>query len=159
MQIYLLRHGIAEDAPLGKRDAERALTLDGKKKLRGVLRRAKEAGVSPHIILSSPYLRALETAEIARSVLAPHAQIVRCQALVPSARPEEAWAEIRLHRDETQVMCSSHEPLCSFLASYLLRSPSLEIDFKKGALLRVDVESAAAHPRGILRWMLAPKLA
>ncbi len=159
MQIYLLRHGIAEDALLGKRDAERALTLDGKKKLRGVLRRAKEAGVSPSVILSSPYLRAMETSEIVRSVLAPHAHILRCQQLVPSARPEDAWEEIRLHRDQAQVLCSSHEPLCSFLAGYLLRSPNLEIDFKKGALLRVDVENAAVHPRGILRWMLAPKLA
>jgi phosphohistidine phosphatase len=75
------------------------------------------------------------------------------------ARAEDAWDEIRIHGDHAQVLCASHEPLCGALAGYLLRSPSLEIDFKKGALLRIDVESAAPRPRGVLKWMLSPKLA
>ena len=63
MEIYLLRHGIAESrAPS---DAERDLTEEGRQKVREVTRMAARAGVSPALVLSSPYRRALETAKIA----------------------------------------------------------------------------------------------
>ena len=62
MQIYLLRHGIAEDAKPGRPDSERALTDEGRAKLRRVLKRARTADVTPSLILSSPYRRAMETA-------------------------------------------------------------------------------------------------
>jgi len=159
LQIYLLRHGIAEDAPAGKRDADRALTVEGKKKLRGILKRAEEAGVAPGLILSSPYVRALQTAEMARAALSPQAMIARTQALTPEAQPEDAWEEIRLHSDQPQILCASHEPLCGRLAAHLLKCPALEIDFKKGAIVRIDVENSGPRPRGVLKWMLAPKLA
>lgn len=159
MEIYLLRHGIAEDAPAGKKDDERVLTPEGKKRLRAVLKRAQAAGVAPDLILTSPYLRARQTAAAAQAVLAPAAMIAETRALTPMARPEDAWDEIRIHGDYAQVLCASHEPLCGALAGYLLRCPALEIDFKKGALMRIDVESAAPRPRGALKWMLCPKLA
>jgi phosphohistidine phosphatase len=159
MEIYLLRHGIAEDGRAGTKDAERRLTAEGKKKLRAVLKRAQLAGAAPELILTSPYVRARQTAEIAQAVLAPDALVAETRALTPMARAEEAWEEIRIYGDRAQVLCASHEPLCGVLAGYLLRSPALEIDFKKGALMRVDVESAAPRPRGTLKWMLCPKLA
>ena len=148
MEIYLLRHGVAEDAPSGKKDAERALTPEGRKKLRAVLKRAQSSGFKPEVILTSPYMRARQTAEIARTVLAPGALIAETRALTPMVRPEEAWDEIRIYGDHAQLLCSSHEPLCGALAGYLLRSPALEIDFKKGTLMRIDVESGAPRPRG-----------
>ena len=69
MQIYLLRHGIAENASPGQPDSERALTAEGREKLRRVLKRARSAEVNPGAILSSPYKRALETAEVAAEAL------------------------------------------------------------------------------------------
>jgi len=65
MQIHLGRHGIAEDAKPGGSDAERKLTEEGKQKLRRVLKRARDTGVSPSLIATSPLVRAAETAEIA----------------------------------------------------------------------------------------------
>ena len=64
MRIYVLRHGIAEDAPPGGSDSDRALTLEGRRKLRGVLEHARRAGVVPDIILTSPLKRAVETADL-----------------------------------------------------------------------------------------------
>ena len=69
------------------------------------------------------------------------------------------WEEIRLHRDEPELMLVGHEPLFSSLASYLLNAPSLRLDFKKGAVLRVDFETLAAKPHGTLRWFFVAKLA
>jgi phosphohistidine phosphatase len=158
VQIYLLRHGIAEDAAAGVRDAERALTPEGKRRLRAMLRRARTAGVEPSLILTSPYRRARETAELARAALARNALLVGSDVLTPMADPAAAWDELRIHADEEQVLCASHEPLCGRLAAYLLRSPELTLEFKKGAMVRIDVERAGPRPRGVLKWMLAPRL-
>lgn len=159
MQIYLLRHGIAEDGKPGHPDSDRALTGEGRDKLRRVLKRARAADVAPGLILSSPYKRALETAEIAAEVLEYKAKIVRTRALVPDASPHDTWEEIRSHKDECALLLASHEPLMSSLAALLLNSPALTVDMKKAALLRVDVDRAGAQPRGILKWMLTPALA
>ena len=159
MQIYILRHGIAEDPVAGQRDSERALTPEGRRKLQSSLKRAAEAGVAPTLILTSPYKRAVQTAQIAMKALGFAGDILQTQALTPDADPLVAWEELRLHRDHAQILCSSHEPLCGRLAAFLLNAPSLEIDYKKGTLTRVDIATAGPRPRGVLKWMLAPKLA
>ena len=69
MEIYILRHGIAEEAHGGMRDADRALTPEGAKKLQHVLRRARAIDVQPPVILTSPYRRARETAQVAAEAL------------------------------------------------------------------------------------------
>jgi phosphohistidine phosphatase len=159
MELYILRHGIAEDAPGGQPDSERALTPDGKKKLRAVLRVAKEAKVSPSLILTSPYKRAVQTAQLAAEILGYKRDLFRTKALLPSASPSEAWNEIRVHQEDSQVLLAGHEPLFGLLSAYLLGCRELQIDFKKGALLRVDVDRFHGEPRGVLKWMLVPRLA
>ena len=159
MELFLLRHGIAEDAGPGVPDAERALTRDGKDKLRRVLKRAAQAGVKPTLILSSPLQRARETAEIAAEVLDYAGEIVRTPALSPQASPADAWMEARSHANEESILLASHEPLMSALLAFLLNSPGLRTDFKKGALARVMVESAGPTPRCEFKWLITAALA
>ena len=154
MQIYLLRHGVADDGKPGRPDTERALTGEGRDKLRRVLKRARTADCSPSLILTSPYLRAVQTAEIAADVLGYRKELVNTQALVPEASADDVWQEIRVHRGESAILLASHEPLMSTVAAYLLRSPALQVDMKKGAIIRVDTERFPAEPHGILKWML-----
>ena len=78
----------SEDARPGQADADRALTREGKQKLRALLRRLARGGVRPALILTSPYLRARQSAEIARDVLAPDAMIVPARALSPGSTPQ-----------------------------------------------------------------------
>lgn len=159
MEIYLLRHGIAEDPKPGSPDASRALTPEGKKKLREVLQLAGSGGLSPAVILTSPLRRALETAEIAAKELGCKNPPIQTKALSPSGGSEQIWQEIRNHRNAAQVLLSGHEPLLSITAAYLLGSLSLALDFKKGAIVRIDVEQPGPIPRGVLKWMLTPRLA
>jgi len=159
MEIYLLRHGIAEDAAPGRPDAERALTAPGRQKLRRVLARAKEAKVEPDLILSSPYRRALETAEVAVESLGYRGKIVPTETLVPNADPRDTWTEIRAYKSESSVLLASHEPLMSTLLAFLLNTPSLMVDFKKAALARVDCDRFGPEPHGTLKWMLTPATA
>lgn len=158
MQIYLLRHGIAEDGHPGRPDSERALTDEGRTRLRRVLKRARSADVNPSLILSSTYKRAVETAEIAVDVFRYRGDLVKSAAFVPDSSPEQAWQELRLYAGEAAVLVAGHEPLMSATVAYLLNSPSLLVDMKKAALVRIDVERPAAEPRGVLKWMLTPAL-
>ena len=159
MQIYILRHGIAEVATRGMSDADRALTAEGTKKLRTVLKAAKAIGVEPDLLLTSPYLRAVQTAEVAAEVLGYRGKTLEVDALRPGGIPREAWDEIRAHQDSDSVIVSGHEPLLSSLAAFLLGTPSLWIDLKKGSLLRIDMDRAGTEPRGVLCWYFTPKIA
>ena len=160
MEVYLLRHGIAEDNSPSGRDSDRRLTEEGREKLRSVLKAAAGAGVLPELIVSSPYVRARQTAEIARQVLAYKEELQFSQALVPEGEPSDLWSEIRtIYRPADSLLLASHEPLMSRCAGYLLGSPRLYVDFKKGAIMRIDIDNFGIEPHGALRWMLIPKLA
>ncbi|MBI4906429.1 MAG: phosphohistidine phosphatase SixA [Acidobacteria bacterium] len=159
MEIYLLRHGIAEEQRAGARDSDRALTAEGKKRLREVFLMARSAGVNPELILTSPYRRAKETAQIAAEVLGTKQPVVTADVFTPMGDVREAWNEIRMHKGAHSVLVSGHEPLTGMLTGYLLNAPQLAIDVKKGCLIRVDVEAFGPQPRGVLKWMLTPRLA
>ncbi len=159
MQVYLLRHGIAEEGSAGSSDADRELTAEGRKKLRQVLQAASESGVEPGLVLTSPFKRALQTAEIAAHMLGYKQQVLHTKALTPVSTPEQVWDEIRVHRDEESILLVGHNPLFSALAAYLIGDKTAQIHFNKGAIMRVDVERFLAEPKGTLRWYLTAKLA
>ncbi|MGP0072682.1 MAG: phosphohistidine phosphatase SixA [Bryobacteraceae bacterium] len=159
MEIYILRHGVAEEPQTGQPDSERALTPDGRKKLRNVLRTAASAGVAPSLIVTSPFKRALQTAQMAAEILDYKGELLRTKALEPGSAPKAVWDEIRVHKDEVQILLVGHEPLFSRLMAYLLGSPNLQVDFKKGAVACIELERFPPEPHGVLRWMLTSKLA
>ena len=159
MDLFLLRHGIADDPKPGQSDSLRALTSEGRTKLREVLEVARDAKVEPTLIVSSPLKRAVETAEIASKTLGYEGEILRSHALQPDSNPEDVWHEIRGHRTEGSLLLAGHQPLFSLLTAYLLGAPSARVDFKKAGLLKLTVDSFPPHPRAILNWYLIPKLA
>jgi phosphohistidine phosphatase len=159
MEIYILRHGIAEERRSGRPDSARKLTRAGKVKLCQVLETARAAGVKPALILTSPYARAAETAELAAEILGCADPIVRTDALLPSSTPRAVWRLIRAHAGQTAILLAGHEPLLSETASFLLGASQALIDLKKGALLRIDFDRLEEEPRGVLQWLLTAKLA
>jgi len=159
MEIYLLRHAIAEDAAPGHPDSDRALTPEGRERLKRVLKRARAAAVAPSVILSSPYRRAVETAAMAGEALDYSGKVVETRALLPEAPPADAWEELRARNGEPAILLASHEPLMSSLGAFLLDSPALRIDMKKAALLRIDCDRFGREPHGVLKWMITPALA
>ena len=111
VELYVFRHGIAEISGPGQSDSARALTDEGRKKVSEVVKTAKRAGFQPSLIVSSPYLRAVQTAEIAASELKYHGQVVRTEALVPHGSRESVWTELRDYREESAILLAGHEPL------------------------------------------------
>jgi phosphohistidine phosphatase len=161
LRVYILRHATAEVRGPGVPDAHRRLTPEGKQELKAVLKQARAAGVSPETILTSPWSRALETAQMAGEALQCE-RVVETRALLPDIPPAQVLREIRAiriaKRKAKEVMVAGHEPQLSRLAAFLLEAP-LAVDLKKGALLRIDIQEKEGPPRGVLKWMLTPRLA
>ena len=159
MQVYLLRHGIAEEGGPAVNDAERPLTTEGRRKLRHVLTHLADSGVKVDLIISSPLKRAQQTADIARSSLKCKEDVLYTRALAPGGSPEGVWEEIRVHSGNESLMLVGHNPLFNHLGGFLMAAENLQIDFKKGALMCLEFESAGRKPRGRLRWYLTARLA
>jgi phosphohistidine phosphatase len=158
MEIYLLRHGDAEDS-LGVPDEERGLTPEGRRKLRAVLSRARAAGAGADLVLSSPLRRAQETAALAVEILGAGGPPLKTKVLLPGAAPAGVWDEVRVHRDQARLLLAGHEPILSRTVAYLVGAPEAAVDMKKAALARVDLDQFGAAPRGVLRWLMPPALA
>ena len=158
MELYLLRHGIAQDQRPGEPDSSRPLTAEGQKKLASVLRRAYESGAEPSLILCSPYLRAVQTARAAAEIFHCEGEVIQTKCLTPDGIPQHIWNEIREYRSEPAILLASHEPVLSQLVAYVLGSLTLRVEMKKATMVRIDVDGARSQPHGILRWMLTPAL-
>ena len=158
MELYLFRHGHAQDGKPGSSDADRELTDEGRNKVAEVVKAAHKAGVEPSLIISSPYKRAVQTADLAATGFDYKSGVLQTNTLVPHGSPEKVWNELREHRDENAILLAGHEPLMSHLVAYLLASPALRIEMKKAAMVRIDVGTLGVAPHGTLRWMIYPKL-
>jgi phosphohistidine phosphatase len=159
MRIYLLRHGIAEDAGPRTPDFKRELTSEGRKKLSAILHLARRAGVQPELVISSPLIRAQQTAAMAREALQVEAPVQETRALAPEASPQQVWEELRGLRNLDSVLLAGHEPLLSSLTAWLLGAPGLQVHMAKAAMVAIDLDQFRGEPHGTLRWMLTPKLA
>ncbi|MCU1335379.1 MAG: putative phosphohistidine phosphatase, SixA [Bryobacterales bacterium] len=157
MEIYVLRHGEAEARETGRADRDRKLTANGKRDLKAVLKIARKAEVAPDVILTSPLVRAQETAAIAAQVLGCK-RVVETRNLLPGSSPELVWKEIGSYQKTEQILVAGHEPHLGSLIGLLLEAPVM-VDLKKGSLVRIATKERIGPPRGVLKWMITPKIA
>lgn len=158
MEIYILRHGEAQPRDEGVPEPDRKLTPKGKRDVDRVARLALAAKVNPGLVLSSPYRRASETAQIAAKVLGIKRQIVESSALLPQAHPKQVWKEVRSQSSAKELLLVGHEPQLSGLIAYFLAAPDLRIDLKKSALVSIRIDQLGPEPHGELKWVLTPGL-
>jgi phosphohistidine phosphatase len=158
MQLYLLRHGLAEERSSTGQDSNRVLTADGIAGLERVLALARRAGVRPSLILSSPYARAVQTAGLASQKLEYAGKILKSPAFAPDSSPFRAWEEIRLHEGEDSLLVAAHEPLLSSTVAWLAGSTRVMVRFVPAAMVRIDFDAVGPHPAGVMHWMISPDL-
>jgi phosphohistidine phosphatase len=157
MEIYVLRHGEAEERETGLADRDRKLTAKGKRDLKNILKMARNAEVAPDLILASPLRRAQETAAIAAEILGCK-HLVETRNLLPGASPEQIWKEIGTDYKVDTILLAGHQPHLGSLIGLLLEAPIM-VDLKKGSLVRIETHGKLGPPRGILKWMITTKLA
>lgn len=158
MRLYLMRHGIAinRDDPSCPPEADRPLTPKGIERTRAAARGLAELGVHARIMLTSPFLRSVQTAEIVCEVLGyPVKRLRRTDGLKPEAKPAQLLAEVaRLKADS--VMCFGHAPNLDLVIAQALGSGSVITALKKAGVACLEFESYDA-PRGLLLWLHTPK--
>src|SRR5689334_2864611 len=119
-ELYLFRHGIAEDRVAGRDDEGRRLTGKGRKKLERVLRAARAMGARPAVIISSPLIRAVQTAEVAADILG--GTLEHDPALSPGSTADALVQAARARWKNGPVMLVGHQPLLGETASFLLHA-------------------------------------
>lgn len=157
-ELYLIRHGVAaERGDAWPEDAKRPLTDRGVRRLRKAAAALSALGVSFDVLLSSPLVRARQTAEILAAGLEPHPPVELSDALSPGAPYSTVLDELGRHARCRRIALVGHEPGIGALAARLIGSRQALV-FKKGAIARIDVPALPPAGAGTLRWLVTPRL-
>jgi phosphohistidine phosphatase len=158
MDLYILRHGIAEETSASGLDRDRELTAEGREKSRRAGMALKKLGVKFDLVLSSPYPRAWETARLVAEEVTGGKHLHKCEALASGQARADAIAELRkTARTHSSVLAVGHEPDLSQIVSLLLSgSPRLSIHMRKGAICKLSI-GAFDLGAATLEWFLTSK--
>jgi phosphohistidine phosphatase len=157
-ELYLVRHGVAEER--GEEwpdDTKRPLTEDGIERMRKAARGLARLGVTIDVALASPLVRARETAQIVVDALHPRPMLVVADSLAPDGSFTAVMADLEKHARKTRLALVGHEPGIGELAARLIGSRHA-IEFKKGAICRIDVDALPPGSPGNLRWLMTTRI-
>lgn len=153
MRVYFLRHGDAEDRRAGLSDSERRLTGEGIEEMRAVARGMKRLGLEFDRILTSPYLRARETAAIAAEALKQQDRLREEPGLRSGCEFRDLLAVLDAVRPDERVLLVGHEPDFSTFVSAIIGGGAMRM--RKAGL--AAVEWTPPEPgAGELLFLLAP---
>ena len=157
-QIYLIRHGLAEArGDAWPDDAKRPLSERGLTRMRKSARGLARLEVSFDVVLTSPLVRAKQTAEIVAASLDSRPHIVTIESLAPGGSYQALLADLEKHARRERIALVGHEPGIGELAARLAGSRH-PFEFKKGAVARIDVDALPPSGPGTLKWLLTPRV-
>ena len=165
MQLILLRHGIAEElvhlliSGQGRTDADRQLTPEGQVHMQKIAKEMQGFVSSLDLIVSSPYLRAKQTAQIVADHY-PKVPLLETESLTPDYDGQEFMAWMKEHaRGLDCVLAVGHEPNLCQLGSWLMGSDRSDaLQFDRGGMACLQFESQRLEERHAeLKWLVQPK--
>jgi phosphohistidine phosphatase len=161
MLLYIVRHGIAIDRedPKSPSDPERYLTAEGVRKTREVACGFAALKISPDVFISSPYVRAMQTAEIfAEEAKFSKSKIRQTDLLLPGADAAAFFRELqRTSRSEASAICFGHAPHLDELIAFALGSKKDLTQLKKAGTACLEL-TRISPPAGVLAWLSTPKI-
>jgi phosphohistidine phosphatase len=160
MNLYLMRHGLAAEPPEWKgADRDRPLTDDGVKKMKKTAKGMHALGLDFDWILTSPYRRAYETAQIVAEEFGAPKKLRITKSLSVDADLKALVRHLALDfRSWESVLLVGHEPSLSHLISLLAAGGHLSGEFKKGSLCKLSADSLTLGPCARLEWLMTSKL-
>jgi phosphohistidine phosphatase len=157
-QLFLIRHGIAEErGDAWPDDNKRPLSEDGIERFQRSARGLARLDVWIDVVLSSPLVRARQTADIVASAFDPRPSIITIESLAPEGSYASLLTDLEKHGRKTRIALVGHEPNIGELGARLIGSRH-SFEFKKGAVCRIDVDEIPPVSPGDLRWFLTPKM-
>ena len=143
MDLYLVRHGVAIDRedPKSPPEAERFLTQEGLVKTRSAAKGFAALGQKPKLVISSPWVRARQTAEIFMEELKTDvSRLAFSDALLWDANPVLLVQELALRRTLSSVMCVGHAPHLDHFVAYCIGTKTPFTMLKKSSLVHISIE-------------------
>jgi phosphohistidine phosphatase len=154
--IYLIRHAIAEERGDEWPDDDlRPLTKEGKERFSATARGFFSFASAPERVVTSPLIRARQTAQLFASAAKPPLSVAAMDELGPGHSPSAVLAQVRKLGGDS-IALVGHEPDLGYLAANLLGAKR-PLPFKKGGICRIDVTWERV-PQGTLVWFLPPKV-
>ena len=162
MNIFLLRHGIAVEAGAAgfNKDSDRTLTPKGERKLLQVADAMAALELSFDLILTSPYVRARQTADIIAEAFDAKKKLENVEDLTPGGSAKKLIEHINATKPVPEnVLLVGHEPSMSeFIALLISGDSQASVLMKKGGLCKLSVEKTLQHGHcATLEWLLTPK--
>jgi len=160
MELYIVRHGIAIDRedPKCPADPERFLTEEGIEKSRQAAKGVAEIASVPDLFLTSPYLRALQTAELFADVLEYSKNKIRkSELLLPGAEPMQLFRELAKDKELSSVFVVGHAPHLDDVLATAIGTKHHISALKKSGVAFVELKRLVP-PSGELVWLATPKL-
>ena len=160
-ELYILRHGIAvtRGAAGYAEDAKRPLTPEGKQKMREISEGLIRLGFAADWIVTSPLVRAVETAEIVGESLGSRVPLDFCDALRPGGSAEALITFLGKNAGRRRVLVVGHEPDLSELAARLMGAGrNAHLAFKKGGCCLITFTEFPPKSPGQLLWWLTPRV-
>jgi phosphohistidine phosphatase len=158
VELYLIRHGVAaergDDYP---DDSKRPLTSAGIARLRKEAKALDALDIGIVHIITSPLLRAKQTADTFAESLKSKPSVSTSDALAPAGTPAAVIQELGKHARKERVALVGHEPNIGELAARLIGA-RVPLEFKKGAICRIDFEVLPPKGTGQLRWFVTPRM-
>jgi len=160
MKLYIVRHAIAVDRGTpGIKDEDRALTEEGGDKMRQASAGLRGLGYIPELLLTSPLLRARQTADILLEELGKGIDFDITPALSPSATRQELYRVIGLHSKRNSLMLVGHQPSLGEIAGEIVFGSSEHfIELKKGGVCAIELERVRGTPKGSMVALLTPSI-
>ena len=160
MQLYIVRHGIAIDRedPKCPPDPERYLTEEGVEKTKQVAKGVRALQTGADLLLSSPYVRANQTAEIfAEALDYPRQKIRRTDLLLPGAEPSLLFRELAKDKHAATIFLFGHAPQLDDIIATALGSKRHVTALKKAGVALIELKRVSP-PMGQFVWLATPKL-
>lgn len=161
MDLLLLRHAIAVDFGTSEvsEDSERYLTKEGEKKMRRIAGAMRALGLHIDLILTSPFLRARQTAHIVAEEFGLEKSLESTSFLEPGQSLEKLVSLVqRRTKHAGSIVLVGHEPALSMLISVLIGgNTTVSIALKKGGLCRLQADAFHYGRCATLQWLLTPR--
>jgi phosphohistidine phosphatase len=160
MQLYVVRHGIAIDRedPKCPPDPERYLTEEGVEKTKEVAKGVVALGATADLLLSSPYVRAIQTAEIFASALEYAKQkIRRTDLLLPGGEPSMLFRELAKDKQSSSIFLFGHAPQLDDVIATALGAKHHLTSLKKAGVALIELKRVSP-PSAQIVWLAPPKL-
>jgi phosphohistidine phosphatase len=158
VRLLIVRHAIAEErGGASGKDADRRLSHEGRQKFR--LGASALAGLVPELalVLTSPYRRAIETAEMLAEAHPAHPAVHELAQLAPGHAPADVAAALRKSRHHAALAVVGHEPLLSQLEGFLLTGEERSLaELRKGGAALLESTSLPEPGKNVLLWHLTP---